>query len=66
MGLLGDKGYEILVCDLTHNKLRVPVVRVVIPGLQPIILMGKGTHFSGCLSDPNARVSNHLIQNKSN
>lgn len=40
---IARKGYDVLVFDLTHPVIQIPVVRVVIPGLQPnFLLLGYG------------------------
>lgn len=36
---IAEKGYDVLAYDLTHPGIKIPVVRVVIPGLQPNFLM---------------------------
>ena len=50
-----SKGYNVLAYDLTHPKLNIPVVRVLIPGLQPNFLV-KGLHYL----DPRSCVTPHL------
>lgn len=38
-------GHEVLVSELTHEKIGIPVVRVICPGLQPnFLLLGKSIH----------------------
>ncbi len=37
--ILSDLGYNVLAYDLTHPRLGIPVVRVMVPGLQPNFLV---------------------------
>ena len=50
-----EKGYDLLVYDLTHSKINIPVVRVMVPGLQPNFLV-RGLHYL----DKKACVTKHL------
>lgn len=50
-----QKGYDVLAYDLTHPKLGIPVVRVMIPGLQPNFY-AKGLHYM----DKKSIVTPHL------
>jgi len=49
------KGYDVLISDLTHPIIGIPVVRVIIPGLQPnFLLLGHG------VLNRKSRISKHL------
>jgi Asp-tRNA(Asn)/Glu-tRNA(Gln) amidotransferase A subunit family amidase len=37
LGLLKQKGYEVIVIDLTHRELKIPVVRMFVPGCRCIL-----------------------------
>ena len=56
VGVLEKKGCEIIFKDLTHPKLKIPVVRVIVKGLQP------GIFGSGIvdLNHPAARIGQQL------
>ena len=56
INLLTKKGFETIACDLTHPKLKIPVVRIVLKNAQPAI------HELG-INNPYfkvARISRHL------
>jgi len=52
--LLADKGCEVFVCNLTNKELNVPVVRVIIKGLQPLL------NDNWNLNHPMSRISKHI------
>lgn len=54
--LLAEKGFDILVVDLTRKDMGIPVVRVLVKGMQPAIYEGDILN----LMEDHARVSPHL------
>jgi len=54
---VAERGYNVLVSDLTHPQLNIPVVRVIVPGLQPNFdLLGMN------ILDKRSAVTQHLKQ----
>ena len=52
---LAEKDYEVFVCDLTNKDLNIPVVRIIIRGIQPLL------NDDWSLDHPMSRISKHII-----
>lgn len=58
-----QKGYDLLVHDLTHPKIGIPVVRAMIPGLQPNFLI-RGYNYldkKACVT-PHLKIYNDVME----
>lgn len=54
INLLAKNDCEVFICDLTNKRVNIPVVRIIIKGLQPLL------NDDWALNHPMSRISKHI------
>ncbi len=62
-GWIRKKGYDLFAYDLTHPKINIPVVRVMVPGLQPnFLLRGLGPYDKDSCVTPHLAIYQQVME----